>query len=283
MLNCFKIYLKRLLQNRNEMFAMRKYFTDFKRVVIKIGTTTLTYPNGSLNLKTLDRLAWVLTDLRNSGKDIILVSSGAITVGATRLGLSERPRDIKGKQAASAVGQAILMQIYEQFFMQYNQKVAQILLTKDVLENETKKENARNTFNTLLEMGVIPIVNENDTISTDELGFSENDSLSAYVALLIDSDLLILLSDVEGLYDDGDPKINVGAKLISVVKNIDDDIVRSAGGAGSAAGTGGMATKISAARLAVENGINTVIASGADPQILFGIIAGEDVGTHFVS
>lgn len=259
----------------------RERLKEHKRIVIKVGTSNITYPNGKLNLKRISKLAWTIADLRNQGKEIVLVSSGAIAIGADRLGLSERPRDIIGKQVASAVGQAVLMQIYENFFMEYNQKVAQILLTKDVIEFESRKQNAKNTISTLFKMNVVPIVNENDTVSTDELTeFSENDNLSAHVACLVESDCLIILSDKNGLYT-SDPRENEGATLIPIVYNIDEKIIGLAGGAGSRLGTGGMATKVAAAKLAADAGIDTVIASGESPGILFDILDGEEVGTLF--
>lgn len=256
----------------------RNKLKEAKRIVIKIGTSSLTHDSGKLNLKNIENLAWVLSDLQNQGKEIVLVSSGAIAVGAQRLGLKERPRDIKGKQAASSVGQGILMQIYENFFMHYNQKVAQILITRDVLENIETKDNAKNTFETLIDWRVIPIVNENDTVSIEELGFSDNDTLSAYVSLLIKSDLLIILSDIDGLYD-SDPNINKNAKLINKVEKISPDIFDIAGDSSSELGTGGMITKIEAAQLIGEAGIDTIIAKGDDPLILFKILDGEPIGT----
>ena len=258
----------------------RALIKEYKRIVVKIGTSSLHYQNGKLNLQTIDRLAWTLSDLRNQDKEIILVSSGAIAVGAQRLGLAERPRDVMGKQAASAVGQAVLMQIYENFFTQYTQKVAQILLTKDVLDDVTRKTNAGNTFRTLFSMGVIPIVNENDSISTEELGFSENDSLSAYVARLVEGDLLIILSDIDGLRE-SDPKINPDAKMISEVNEITGELFGMAGDVGSSLGTGGMQAKLAAAQIATEAGIDTVIASGGNPGVLFSILNGDNVGTLF--
>jgi glutamate 5-kinase len=233
-----------------------------------------------LNLKRIERISWVLTDLFHQGKEIVLVSSGSIAVGTDRLSLSERPRDIRGKQAASAVGQAVLMQIYNNFFNQYNQQTGQILLTRDVFEDELRKENARNTFFTLLSLGVIPIVNANDTVSTDELGFSDNDTLSAYVARITDSSLLIMLSDIEGLYET-DPKKNPDAKLIEEISFISKEIEDMADASASSFGTGGMITKVSAAKIAVEAGIDTVIASGEEPGIIFDVLAGKIVGTLF--
>lgn len=262
--------------------TIRENLKEHKRVVIKVGTTTLTYPNGKINLRKISKLAWTLSDLLHQGKEIILVSSGAVAVGTERLGLAARPRDVCGKQAASAVGQAVLMQIYENFFNEYNQKVAQILLTRDVLEYEQRKNNAANTMNTLLAMGVIPIVNANDTVSTDELDFSDNDTLSAYVADLIEADCLIILSDINGLYNDN-PRENPEAEIISVVSEITEEIFAIAGGAGSNLGTGGMATKITAAAIVTEKGIDMVIASGEEPTILFDILSGEETGTLFVA
>lgn len=258
----------------------RQQLKSHKRVVVKVGTTSLTYSNGALNLKKIEKLAWVLTDLYNQGKEVILVSSGAIAVGTDRLKLAERPRDIKGKQAASAVGQAALMQIYESFFMKYNQIVAQVLLTKDVIDNSHKRQNARNTLFQLLKLGVIPIINANDTVSIDELDFSDNDTLSAYVACLIESDALIILSDIDGLYN-ADPKVDGNAMLLHKVEKITPTIKEIASGSSSSLGTGGMVTKIQAAEMAMCEGIDTVIASGKDPSILFEILEGNEVGTLF--
>ena len=260
----------------------RESFKSKKRIVIKVGTTSITYPTGKMDLRRVRELSWILTDLRNQGREVALVSSGAIALGADRLGLDRRPRDIVLKQAASAVGQAALMQVYENFFMQYSQQVAQVLLTKDVFEDEVRKNHARNTLCALFDMGVIPIINENDTVAVDELGFSENDALSAYVACLIDSDLLIILSDIDGLYD-GNPNEGPGASLIRKVEKIDGSIMEMAGASGSAMGTGGMHAKVSAAAMASASGINTLIASGEEPSVLFKILAGEEVGTWFTS
>ncbi len=257
-----------------------EFIKNCKRLVVKVGTTTLTYPNGCLNLQRIEQLSRILTDLKNREKEIILVTSGAIAVGADRLALPERPRDIKGKQAASAVGQAVLMQIYQNFFMTYNQKVAQILLTGDVFENAVRKTNAQNTFATLLSLGVIPIVNANDSVSIEELDFSDNDTLSAFVACLAESDALVILSDIDGLYD-SDPKLNPSAKLIPVVSEYTPDIMDMAGDTAGKLGTGGMITKINAAKLASVGGIDTFIASGANPGVLNDIVEGNAVGTLF--
>lgn len=270
------------LEGRYLKMAVRDALMRHKRIVIKVGTSTLTYSTGRLNLKRINRLAWMISDLRNQGKEVILVSSGAVAVGVNRLGLTERPSDIIGRQAASAVGQAALMQIYENFFNEYNQKVAQILLTKDVVEHEVRKINAQNTFFKLISLGVIPIVNENDTVSTEELdfSFSENDTLSAYVACVTNSDVLIMLSDIDGLYD-SDPKTNPDAKIIPYIDIINDDVLKYAGGSQSIFGTGGMASKLSAANMAAKYGIDTVIASGDDPAIVFDIMNGINIGTYF--
>lgn len=265
------------------MENFREKLNGYKRIVVKVGTTSLTYDNGRMNLKKIENLAWVLTDLKNSGKEVILVSSGAIAVGADRLGLSERPRDIVGKQAASAVGQTVLMQIYQKFFMEYNQKIAQVLVTKNVFDKDIKLRNARNTMEELLKLGVIPIVNENDTVATEELNeFSDNDTLSAYVAKAIDSDLLIILSDIDAMYD-CDPNKNPNAKVISTVCGVDDKIYSIAGDSNTSLGTGGMITKVKAAKLVNDAGIDMIIASGENPEIIFDIMNGKETGTLFVA
>ncbi len=251
-----------------------------KKVVIKVGTTTLTYDNGELNLRLIDKLSRTIADLSNQGVDVVLVSSGAIAVGAKRLGI-ERPRDLAGKQATSAVGQGLLMHIYEKSFMEYNKIVAQVLLTKDVIEIEERKNNAKNTMDSLISQKVIPIVNENDTISIDELGFSDNDTLSAYVASLVDADMLIILSDIDALYDK-DPNKYSEAKKIDVVEEITDYIREIATGSNSKVGTGGMATKISACEICAKKNIEVVITSGKDPNVIYSVLNGEKVGTRFI-
>ena len=263
--------------------SAREHLAKHKRIVVKIGTTSLTYPNGQLNLQRIEKVCRVISDLCNQGKEMILVTSGAIAVGADCLGLSERPRDIRGKQAASAVGQAMLMQIYQQFFSLYNKRTAQILLTQDVLDVEVKRMNASNTFNTLLNMGVVPIVNANDTIATDELEeISDNDRLSAHVAVLAGADLLIMLSDIEGLYS-ADPKAVPDAEFFHEIYEITPELEAMAGGAGSNLGTGGMATKIMAARIALKSDIDTMIALGEEPEVLWQILNSEQVGTLFAA
>lgn len=252
---------------------------DYKRIVVKVGTSTLTHAGGRLNLRRIERLAFILSDLANQGKDVVLVTSGAIGVGLSRFGLRERPDEISIKQAMAAVGQGILMQIYEKAFSEYGRVVGQILITKEDIFYYDRSNNAKNTFNSLFRYNVIPIVNENDTIATDEIKIGDNDVLSAYVAKLIEGDLLILLSDIEGLYDK-DPS-EEGAKLIPRVYEIDQDIRDIAKGAGTALGTGGMKTKINAAKIALENHIDMVIANGERPDNIYDIVAGKAVGTLF--
>ena len=269
----------------------RLRLSGHKRITVKIGTTSLTYPNGQLNLQRIEKICLVLSDLCNQGKEMILVTSGAIAVGADCLGLKSRPRDILGKQAASAVGQAMLMQIYQRFFSMYNRKIAQILLTSDVLESPVRKQNASNTLNTLISMGVVPIVNANDTIATEELdengssgseaaAVSDNDTLSAHVAVLSESDMLLMLSDIEGLYN-ADPRSAAQAAFYYEVHTITPEMESGAGGSGSSLGTGGMATKLTAARISLEHGIDAMIASGENPEIVWRILEGEQVGTLF--
>ncbi len=250
-----------------------------KRIVVKVGTSTLTYKTGKMNLKRMDRLAMVLSDLHNQGKEIILVSSGAIGIAVGKLGLKKKPDDIKKKQAIAAVGQCELMYLYDKLFSQYNNMVAQILLTREDIEIPKRKEHTQNTINTLLDMGIIPIVNENDTISVDEIGIGDNDNLSAVVANILSADLLVLFSDIDGLFDD-DPRKNNNAKLIDIVSDI-ESVRHSAGGTGTLQGTGGMVTKLEAASLATENGINMIITNGENIDSLYDILNGNLVGTLF--
>ncbi len=268
-------------EKREEM-EMKERLKKYKRVVVKVGTSTITYPNGRLNLKRIEKLAWILADLRNQEKDVVLVTSGAIGVGAVRLSFTERPTETRKKQASAAVGQAVLMQIYQNFFYEYNQTVAQILLTKEDVASEVRKNNTLNTVNTLLEMGVIPIVNANDTISTEEIEFSDNDKLSALVATMIHADLLVLLTDIDALYDK-DPKRHSDAKRIPYVTNITGEIEKMAGEKGSTFSVGGMATKIQAAKLCLDNGVSMVIALGEDPCVLHRVLQGADEGTYFMA
>lgn len=265
-----------------EITSARARLAEHKRAVVKIGTTSLTYPSGKLNLQRIERLCWVLADLANQGKEVILVTSGAIGVGSNRLNMA-RPRDIIGRQAASAVGQAVLIQIYQNFFRTYNKIAAQILLTRDCVNDGLRRENAHNTLDTLLKMGIIPVVNANDTIATDELTeFSDNDTLSSYVAAFSESALLVMLTDIEGLYDKN-PRTHPKATLFREAHEITPKMESAAGGSGSELGTGGMIAKLNAARYALEHGIDTVIASGEDPAILLRIFAGEEEGTLFTT
>lgn len=262
---------------------MREAIQKAKRIVVKIGTSSLSHENGRLDLEKMEKLAMVLTDLNNSGKEIILVSSGAVGAGMQRIGRSKRPVELPLKQATAAIGQAILMKMYQKFFDEYNQVIAQILLTKDVMEDPIKKGNAKNTFETLIELGVIPIINENDCISTAQIEgyrFGDNDTLSAMVAELIDAELLVLLTDIDGLYT-SNPKEDQSATLIEEVDEITPELKKAAGGAGSTMGTGGMSTKLMAAEIAKACHTHTIVASGCDIQILREIVKGEPVGTWF--
>ena len=259
-----------------------------QRIVVKVGTSTLTHDSGSLNLRSMEHLVRALADLHGCGNEIILVTSGAIAVGTARLGLSERPRELRMKQAAAAVGQCRMMHIYDKLFGEYNRSVAQILLTGDDVENPDRAEHLRSTFSALLEMGVIPVVNENDSVSSAEIEtghhkvLGDNDTLSAIVAALCQADLLVLLSDIDGLYD-ADPRTHPDAKRFHQVKDLTPEILEMAGGAGTWRGTGGMATKLSAARIAMESRCDMVITNGARPEDLYGIVEGQDIGTRFLA
>ncbi len=257
--------------------------TQAKRIVIKVGTSTLTYENGRMNLRRMEALCKVLTDLQNSGKEIVLVTSGAIGVGVGKLGLTERPQETEKKQAVAAVGQCELMFTYDKLFGEYNRIVAQVLLTADVIQNEHNKKNTENTFNELIKMDIIPIVNENDSVAIDELvgsNFGDNDTLSATVAKLVDADLLVILTDIDGLYD-ANPRINPDAKRIPYVTEVTDEVRALAGGTGSNRGTGGMSTKVNAAGIANGAGICCCVMSGADPKTLYRLFDGEQIGTVF--
>lgn len=261
--------------------ALREKLKDKKRIVIKVGTSSLTHPEtGSTDLITLEKLVRELTDLHNRGKEVILVSSGAIAVGRKTIGMKERPTKLSIKQACASIGQARLMMIYQKLFMEYNQVASQILMTKNTLVNGENRLNARNTFETLLSMGVIPIVNENDTISTYEIQFGDNDTLSAVVAALTQADLLILLSDIDGLFTD-DPNKNPDAKFIDYVEHVDHHFEQMGKGSASDVGTGGMSTKLKAAKLATSAGADMVIANGADMGVIHQIVDGEQIGTLF--
>lgn len=255
------------------------------RIVVKVGTSTLTNEMGKSDLRSFDRLACVLSDIQNMGYEVILVSSGAIAVGTNKLNMKERPSSMRMKQAAAAVGQCSIMFLYDKFFNDYDKTIAQILLNAEDMEQEEKKENLINTFNALLEMGIIPVVNENDSVSYTEIEsedrlFGDNDMLSAVVAVLCRAKQLVILSDINGLYD-ADPRLHLGAKLISRIERIDETIYALAGGASSRRGTGGMKTKLRAAQLATAQGIDTVITNGKTPEAIYEIAKGNSAGTLF--
>ena len=247
------------------------------RLVIKVGTSTLAHETGKLNIKRTNALCGVISDLKNAGHEVILVSSGAIGMGVGKLGLAEKPKDIPTKQAAAAVGQCELMYTYDRTFTEFGHTVAQILLTGSDFSAEDRHENFTNTLFRLLELGALPIINENDTIATEEIKVGDNDTLSALVAASAKADLLVILSDVDGLYS-ADPHKNADAKLIDRVQGCPDELFALAGGEGSALGTGGMRTKLKAAKLCVESGADMVIANGEDPEILYEIVNGNSGG-----
>ncbi|HAY97672.1 MAG TPA: glutamate 5-kinase [Ruminococcaceae bacterium] len=252
------------------------------RIVIKLGTSTLAHPTGLLNIKRVEELCKVMSDLKNAGNEIIIVSSGAIGMGAGKLVLSEKPKDVRTKQAAAAVGQCELMYTYDKLFSEYNHTVAQILITGEDIEHAERSRNFVNTMLRLLELGAIPIINENDSVATDEIVIGDNDTLGAIVAKSISADLLILLSDIDGLFT-ADPHKDKNAVLLSEVKEITPEIEGMTGGAGSRLGTGGMTTKLNAAKIATAAGIDMVIANGKEPTVLYDITEGKKVGTKFLS
>lgn len=259
-----------------------EYLREKRRIIVKIGSSCITHSEtGALNLTKLEILVRELCDLKNRGRDVILVSSGAIAVGRQVIGFHHRPKNVAEKQACAAIGQAQLMMIYQKLFSEYGHQAAQVLMTKNTMVDNLSRRNANNTFEELLALGVIPIVNENDTVSTYEIRFGDNDTLSAIVAALVGADMLILLSDIEGLYTD-DPRANQDARFIDIVDQIDDELMRMGKGSGSEVGTGGMATKLSAAKIATASGADMVIASGADFHVIHRILDGEKCGTLFL-
>lgn len=264
------------------MHDKRKRIKNYKRIVVKVGTSTLTYDTGMENLLSIEKLAMVLSDLLNQGKEVVLVTSGAIGVGVGRLKLKEKPHTIREKQAVAAVGQCELMHLYSKFFSEYGHLVGQILLTRDVVEDDHKRHNVINTFETLIEKGIVPIVNENDSVATDEIEFGDNDTLSAIVADIIKADLLIILSDIDGFYD-SDPRTNNDSELLSYIEEITPEIEEYAGGVGSNRGTGGMVTKLSAAKIATSAGVDMVLCNGSDPEIIFDVLDSKEIGTLFIS
>ena len=250
------------------------------RIVVKIGTSTLAHPTGHLNIRRVEALCKTMSDIKNAGHEVILVSSGAIGMGVGKLGLRERPKDIPGKQAAAAVGQCELMYIYDKLFGEFHHTVAQLLITGDDTKNEKRQQNFTNTLNRLLELGALPVINENDTVATDEIVIGDNDTLAAIVAQSIHADLLILLSDIDGLYT-ADPHKDPNAKLLHRVTKIDDAILSLAGVSSTTQGTGGMITKLRAAEICLGCGCDMVIANGSKPENLYDILDGKDVGTKF--
>lgn len=255
-------------------------FAKCKRVVVKVGTSTLTHENGQLDLRRISDIVRILSDFKNAGKEIILVSSGAVSAGVARMGLGRRPETVAEKQAAAAVGQTEIMKLYSSLFADYGHSVGQILMTRDVIENPERRSNAQNTFNALLSLGCVPIVNENDSVATEEL-FGGNDKLAAYVALVADADILLNLSDIDGLYD-SDPRKNPNAKLIERVEDI-DAVMSLAGGNGTERGTGGMVTKLQAAKIVTERGIPMFILNGHKPELLYDLLDEKHVGTYFTA
>ena len=252
----------------------------WKRIVVKVGTSTICRENGTLNLRRIDRLARTLSDLMHSDHEVVLVTSAAIVAGMQKVGMLKKPDSTAGKQAAAAIGQCELMSVYDRCFMDYGVITGQILLTKDITEEPESRKNAVATFQQLIAMHAIPIVNENDSVSTYELHYGDNDTLSAVVATLIDADILIILSDIDGLYD-SDPTSNPDAKKISRVKEITPKIMKMATGSHTSQGTGGFVTKLRAAKIAGAAGIDTVVVNGSDPMIIYDLLAGSDCGTMF--
>ena len=251
------------------------------RIVVKVGTSTLAHRTGLINIRQVESLCKVLSDLKNAGHQVILVSSGAIGMGAGKLGLTERPRDVAGKQAAAAVGQCELMYTYDRLFLKYSHVVAQLLLTADDFTHPDRRANLEQALFRLLDLRALPVINENDTVATEELSVGDNDTLSAYVAEAAKADLLVLLSDIDGLYT-ADPRTDPDARLIPVIPDLTEEVLAMAGGSGSGLGTGGMATKLRAAQIATRAGIDMVIANGARPEALYDIAEGIQVGTRFL-
>lgn len=258
----------------------REQIKDARRIVVKVGTSTLLYPNGKINLYRIEHLARELSDLASQGREVILVTSGAIGAGMVRMGLSERPDSVQERQALASVGQVLLMHLYDKFFTEYGQIAGQVLLTRESFANHDQYSNARNTLMTMLKNGIIPVINENDAVTVAEIKIGDNDTLSATVAAIVDADALIILSDIDGVYD-ANPHTHPEAKLLSEIPEITSSVEAVAGGAGSAVGTGGMATKIEAAKIAAASGVSMFIAFGGEDGMLRRIIAGEDVGTVF--
>ena len=251
------------------------------KITIKVGTSTLTHATGRLNIRHVEALCKVLSDVKNAGHEVVLVSSGAIGMGVGKLKLPERPSDMPTKQAAAAVGQCELMYVYDKLFQAYNHTVAQILLTGEDLRDETRHSNFATTLTRLLELGALPVINENDTISTDEIAVGDNDTLGALVAVSVKAELLIVMTDIDGLYT-ADPRKDAGARLIREVREITPDMLAGAGGGGTALSTGGMATKLAAARICMDAGTDMIIVNGANPDVIYDVLEDRPVGTRFV-
>ena len=252
------------------------------KITVKVGTSTLTHKTGRLNIRRVEELCKVLSDVKNAGNDIVLVSSGAIGMGVGKLNMADKPQDMPTKQAAAAVGQCELMYVYDNLFQEYNHTVGQILITGEDLADSVRHENFTNTLNRLLELGALPIINENDTIATSEIAVGDNDTLGALVAASVKSDLFIVLTDIDGLYT-ADPRRDSNAQLISEVTEITKEMLQGAGGQGSSLGTGGMATKLSAAKIAMDAGVDMIIVNGASPEIIYDAVGGRSVGTRFIA
>ena len=250
------------------------------RIVVKVGTSTLTHPTGCLNIRRIEMLCKVLADLKNAGHEVILVSSGAVGMGVGKLNLGARPRDPVGKQAAAAVGQCELMYTYDKLFSEYGNTIGQLLITRSDFESDERRANLSNSFEKLFEFGAIPVINENDSIAVEEIVFGDNDTLSAMVAKLVNADALIILSDIDGLYS-GNPREDENAYLIPVVEEISDELMAIADTKGSTRGTGGMVTKLHAAQIATEAGIDTIVMNGAQPEDIYRLLDGRQTGTYF--
>jgi glutamate 5-kinase len=262
------------------MDVRSEYMHGVRRIVIKVGSSTLTYSNGALNLRCIEGIVRQISDIHNRGIEVVLVTSGAIAAGIGKLGLKQKPKSMPKKQAAAAVGQVTLMHMYDKLFAEYGKSTAQILITRDDMEHKTRFLNAKNTFSALFKEKVIPIVNENDAIATEEIKYGDNDTLSATVSKLVSAELLIIMSDIDGLYD-SNPSTNPEAKLINYVESLTEDIMKVADGAGSNRGTGGMITKLKAAKIATEAGAAMVIVNGSVQDILNSVLDGKEVGTFF--
>ena len=252
------------------------------KITVKVGTSTLTHKTGRLNIRRVEELCKVLSDVKNAGNDIVLVSSGAIGMGVGKLNMAEKPSDMPTKQAAAAVGQCELMYVYDKLFQEFNHTVAQLLITGEDLGDSERLANFTNTLNRLLELGALPIINENDTIATSEIAVGDNDTLGAMVASSVNSDLFIVLTDIDGLYT-SDPRRDKNAELIHEVREITEEMLEGAGGRGTELGTGGMATKLSAAKIAMDAGVDMIIVNGSAPEVIYDAVDGKPVGTRFIA